>query len=165
MLLTIADMARQLQIPEATVRYYRDRFALYVPSVGAGRSRRYPPEALAVLRYVAETLRQGTPIALVEAGLAERFPIVAAPQQDPSSNTAVARPQPTAADLAALFEAALAQREAALRSELARQQAEVLDAIQQQSAAVQQQLAAATERLAAVEQQLRRPWWRRWWRR
>jgi len=33
LLLTIADMARQLGIPEATVRYYRDRFTAYIPSV------------------------------------------------------------------------------------------------------------------------------------
>jgi len=56
-LLTIADIAKRLELPESTVRYYRDRFAPYVPSVGEGRGRRYRPEALAVLRFIADALR------------------------------------------------------------------------------------------------------------
>jgi DNA-binding transcriptional MerR regulator len=168
LLLTVADIARQLQIPEATARYYRDRFALYVPSVGAGRSRRYPSEALDVLRYIATTLRAGTPVALVEAGLAERFPIVGEPAPESSSNTAVTQQQPTAmcpADFATALDVLLAQRETMLREELARQHDEVLDALQQQTATLQQQLRNTGERLAAMERALvaSRPWWHALW--
>jgi DNA-binding transcriptional MerR regulator len=50
----VRDMARELGLPESTVRYYRDAFAGYLPAVGTGRRRRYPVEAVPVLRVVAE---------------------------------------------------------------------------------------------------------------
>lgn len=46
-LMTMAEIAKQSGLPESTVRYYRERFAPYVPAVGEGRGRRYHPEALA----------------------------------------------------------------------------------------------------------------------
>jgi len=56
-LLTIAEIAQELKLPESTVRYYRDRFADFIPTVGRGRGRKYKPEALEVLRFIAEGLR------------------------------------------------------------------------------------------------------------
>jgi len=72
--LTNADIARQLDLPESTVRYYRDRFAAYLPMVGEGRQRRYRPEALEVFRVIAETLRNHGTAMDVEAALARMFP-------------------------------------------------------------------------------------------
>jgi DNA-binding transcriptional MerR regulator len=46
-LMTMAELAKQTGLPESTVRYYRERFAPYVPVVGEGRGRHYHPEALA----------------------------------------------------------------------------------------------------------------------
>lgn len=46
----LCELARELGLPESTTRYYRDVFATHVPSVGRGRKRRYPEEAVAVLR-------------------------------------------------------------------------------------------------------------------
>lgn len=57
-LLTIAELARNLDLPESTTRYYCNRFAEHLPSVGEGRRRRFRPEALDVLRTVAETMRR-----------------------------------------------------------------------------------------------------------
>ena len=57
-LLTIADLARILDLPESTTRYYCNRFADHLPSVGEGRRRRFKPEALNVLRTIAETMRR-----------------------------------------------------------------------------------------------------------
>lgn len=58
-LYTIRDIARDLGLPESTVRYYRDAFAGYLPTVGSGRRRRYPPEAADVLRTVARGFAEG----------------------------------------------------------------------------------------------------------
>ena len=55
----LCELARKLEIPESTTRYYRDVFAPYVPSVGMGRRRRYPEEALSVLRFVADSFAAG----------------------------------------------------------------------------------------------------------
>lgn len=49
-LLTIAQIAKELRMPESTARYYRDKFIEYIPYVGEGRSKRYRPETVEVLR-------------------------------------------------------------------------------------------------------------------
>ena len=84
---TVAAIARDLDLPESTVRYYRDRFADYIPSVGNGRGRRYPPEALAVLRFIADGLRSNVPASELEAALRARFPVAVGvgPQQQPAA--------------------------------------------------------------------------------
>jgi len=53
--LTIKQIADTLQIPESTIRFYRDRFEEYVPSIGTGRKRRYPENAIEVFRIIAES--------------------------------------------------------------------------------------------------------------
>lgn len=57
-LLTIAELARSLNLPESTTRYYCNRFAAHLPSVGEGRRRRYKPEALETLQTIARTMRR-----------------------------------------------------------------------------------------------------------
>ena len=57
-LLTVREIARELGLPESTVRYYRDAFAGYLPAVGTGRRRRYPLEAIPLLRVVADGYAQ-----------------------------------------------------------------------------------------------------------
>ncbi|MFQ6046085.1 MAG: MerR family transcriptional regulator [Gemmatimonadales bacterium] len=52
-LYTLRDIARELDLPESTVRYYRDAFAHHIHTVGSGRRRRYPAEAVATLRLIA----------------------------------------------------------------------------------------------------------------
>jgi DNA-binding transcriptional MerR regulator len=66
-LLTLRQLAQELGLPESTARYYRDAFLDHVPSVGTGRRRRYPREALAVLRQVARSYGAG----LSRAAIAE----------------------------------------------------------------------------------------------
>lgn len=55
----LCELARELDLPESTTRYYRDVFAPHVPSVGIGRRRRYPVEALTVLKFIAEAFAAG----------------------------------------------------------------------------------------------------------
>ena len=70
-LYTIRDVARELGLPESTVRYYRNAFAAYLPSVGTGRRRRYPAEAVPLLRLVAEGYAQNRPRLEIEQALGE----------------------------------------------------------------------------------------------
>jgi len=53
-LLTMAQIAKQLSLAESTARFYRDRFEDFIPSVGEGRKKRYKPETIEVLRFIAE---------------------------------------------------------------------------------------------------------------
>jgi len=70
-LYTIRDVARELGLPESTVRYYRNAFSAYLPAVGTGRRRRYPAEAIPLLRLVAEGYAQSRPRAEIEQALSE----------------------------------------------------------------------------------------------
>ena len=70
-LLTVRDIARELGLPESTVRYYRDGFAGYLPAVGTGRRRRYPLEAILLLRAVAEGYAQNRSRGEIEHALSE----------------------------------------------------------------------------------------------
>ena len=68
-LLTLRQLAEELQLPESTVRYYRDAFIDHIPSVGKGRRRRYPPEAITVLRAIAASYAAGRSRAEIIAGI------------------------------------------------------------------------------------------------
>ena len=68
-LLTLKQLAEQLGLPESTVRYYRDTYIDQIPSVGTGRRRRYPPEAVAILRTIAEGYASGSSRSQVQVGL------------------------------------------------------------------------------------------------
>lgn len=73
-LYTLRDIARELNLPESTVRYYRDAFNQYLPTVGAGRRRRYPPEAAATLRLIALRYHDGNTREQIERELAGLHP-------------------------------------------------------------------------------------------
>lgn len=70
-LFTLREIARHLGIPESTVRYYRDTFAPYLPTVGAGRRRRYPSEAVEAMRLVARGFAEQRGRGAIEQELAE----------------------------------------------------------------------------------------------
>ncbi len=188
-LLKVSDIAKRLEIPESTVRYYRDRFPQFVPAVGEGRSKRYRPEALAVLRFIAESLRSGLPAEEVETALWARFPVTVEPQQQSAAaqqQTAVTPQQASAAILRELLveavQAAAEAQTAALRSEmearhaaameqqtaLYQQVGELAATLQQERSEAQQFRSEAQQRhdalLGAIQQdQERRPWWRLLW--
>lgn len=72
-LLTIKEIARQLDLPESNIRYYRDRFEEFLPYVGEGRKRRYKPEALDVFRFIVSELRENKSTAEIGKELSLRF--------------------------------------------------------------------------------------------
>jgi DNA-binding transcriptional MerR regulator len=74
-LLTLKEISERLGVPPSTLRYRRDRWPAYIPTVVDGRHTRYRPEALEVFAFVGALLRQKTPAAAVEAALAEHFPM------------------------------------------------------------------------------------------
>ncbi len=66
---TLCQLARALNLPESTTRYYRDTFALHVPWVGSGARRRYPEKALETLRFIAESYASGNTREQIESAL------------------------------------------------------------------------------------------------
>lgn len=90
-LLTIAELARTLDLPESTTRYYCNRFADHLASVGEGRRRRYKPEALEKLRTIAQTMRRDKNAYAVDLALRNEE------NGGPASVPAVRQPQALAA--------------------------------------------------------------------
>lgn len=58
-LLTLQQIAGQLKIPPATVKYYRDHFEEFMPAVNVGRYPKYSAEALDVIRDIRELFQEG----------------------------------------------------------------------------------------------------------
>lgn len=73
-LLSIADISRHFSLPESTTRYYCKRFAMFIPSVGEGRRRRYRKETLEVIAAILEEMQKSRTAAAVETALETRFP-------------------------------------------------------------------------------------------
>src|SRR5262245_46271126 len=90
---TIRDIARELNLPESTIRYYRDAFTVYLPAWGMGRRRRYPPESLELLRLIAEGYAQNLSREEIEARVQQAAPPTVqgrpAPRMTPSPRAAV----------------------------------------------------------------------------
>ncbi len=170
--LTIAEIARALSLPESTVRYYRDRFAGYVPSQGQGRSRRYEPAALEVLRSIADAMRSNVPQEEIEQRLAASYPLtvdadksITRPQQQ-----SAATQQQSAAAFAALVGQAVEHAVAPLERELEATRAALMgkDATIERQAeelgTARERARQAEERAALLERTMRRqqrPWWLR----
>lgn len=65
----MTQIAKQLNLAESTARFYRDRFENYIPSVGEGRKKRYKPETIEVLRFIAEGFNRNLTAIDIEEGL------------------------------------------------------------------------------------------------
>lgn len=178
-LLTIAEIARRLNIPESTVRYYRDRFEKYIPDIGSGRSRRYQEDALEVFRFIADNMRSNVPAEDVEYALQSRFSVAIEPQQQ-----SPATQQQSAAIMRELIADALRKELTDIRDEIvetkkenyqlrklieeglaeqerkAKEQDEKLNEVMR----LMQEIRSLQEQAAALEEQEqdKRPWWKFW---
>lgn len=72
-LLTIREIARRLDLPESNIRYYRDKFEKYLPSVGSGRKKRFKPEAMDIFETIVLGLNQNLSSSQIEDRLAGQF--------------------------------------------------------------------------------------------
>ena len=115
---TIASIAQELQIPESSARYYRDRFAPWVPTIGEGRGRRYPDAAVPVLRTIAELSRAGWSAPMIEGELQRRGFAIDAQAIQPQQQDAATQQQTAAVELERLIRGAVAAEVAPLREEL-----------------------------------------------
>lgn len=75
--LSVAEIARELEIPESTVHYWKNRFAQHLPSIGKGRQKRFRPEAVEVFQTIATMLREGHTARDVMEHLGQTYPIQA----------------------------------------------------------------------------------------
>jgi DNA-binding transcriptional MerR regulator len=145
-LLAIAEIARELELPESTLHYWKNRFGPYLPSVGRNRQKRFKPEAVEVFRLIAQRLRSGHPSQDIMAELSRRYPVNAEPSFESQAEAPppAAQPQQTPAEIGA-----------AIGAEIARSLSDTLQAIlaaqnQAQPALPSQEM---QEQIEAVKQQ------------
>ncbi len=72
-LLSMAQLARHFSLPESTLRYYTRRFAPYFQVQGAGRRRKYSPQALEVIAYILENMPRARTATNLEQMLRQTF--------------------------------------------------------------------------------------------
>ncbi|MBG0791465.1 MAG: MerR family transcriptional regulator [Desulfovibrionaceae bacterium] len=75
--LSVAEIARELELPESTVHYWKNRFAQHLPSVGRGRQKRFRPEAVEVFATISRLLKEGHTARDVMDQLARTYPLQA----------------------------------------------------------------------------------------
>lgn len=89
-LLSVAEISRELELPESTVHYWKNRFAQHLPSVGKGRQKRFKPEAVEVFSVISRMLKEGHTARDVMEHLSQSYPLQAdAVPAVPGGNTAV----------------------------------------------------------------------------
>ncbi len=80
--LSIREIARRINVPESTLRYYRNVFSRFIPTIGTGRSRRHPEDAVEVFRVISglfaagesrETIRSRLESASPDASVTSRW--------------------------------------------------------------------------------------------
>lgn len=73
--MTLKAIGEHLCIPEATLRFYRDRYADFIPYSGEGRTRRYPVAAIEIYHTIAEQTKAGKKPEEITAFLYELYPV------------------------------------------------------------------------------------------
>ena len=76
-ILSVAEIARELELPESTVHYWKNRFAQHLPSVGRGRQKRFKPEAIEVFGTISRLLKEGHTARDVMDQLSRDYPLQA----------------------------------------------------------------------------------------
>ncbi len=92
-LLSVAEIARQLDVPESTLHYWKNRFSQYLPSFGRGRLKRFQPEAVEAFGRIAALLKSGHSSEEVMAELARDYPLNAQAVGPASAGPVTAAPQ------------------------------------------------------------------------
>lgn len=93
--LSMTELARRLDLPESTMRYYCKRFARFLPYKGEGRRRRYAPECEKTLVFIANAMHRNKNATAVELMLQSgQFPGLAGHGAQPAPAEFSAHPAP-----------------------------------------------------------------------
>ena len=70
--MTMREIARQCELPESTLRVWRDEFEAFLPAIGEGKRRRYPETTQELLRQVVGWKKAGMPSEQIRSELSRR---------------------------------------------------------------------------------------------
>ena len=109
-LYTLKDIAKELNLAEATARYFRDKYPEYIPTVQLDRRTYYQPEAVEVLRVIAEETQKRKSAAETQSRLNALFAINMEAVEESQRNNATAQQQRSNNELITLEEWEKAQQ-------------------------------------------------------
>lgn len=75
MALTLADIARELKLPESTVRYRAKLFDEYLPYFEQGKTKFYAERALEIFQRISEWFSEGLDRTAIQERLAQEYPM------------------------------------------------------------------------------------------
>ncbi|QFY03801.1 MerR family transcriptional regulator (plasmid) [Bacillus cereus] len=188
-LLTISQIAKELQIPESTARYYRDRFINYIPFVGKGRAKKYRPETVEILRFVAEGFNRNLTAMEIEDGLSRMVARNVEVEEETATTIAAAQQQwedrgiPIQVEVGEKFQQMMNQFTLAMEviadqkqeiAELRKTVGELQDKQKEQEKQIESKLKLSDEKLIEVIKEIQEikeqiettessSWWRRLW--
>lgn len=145
-LLTIAEIAKRLNIPESTLRSWRDKFTDFIPTTGSGRKKRYKPEAVQVFKTIAELAAEQLTADDIAERLTIEFNRFIDIRSDNSSTTAAG----VSVEVYGISKTL--QRMSDTLEQLARQQSE--------NQKLRDDLAALEQRIQQLEKPQKAPWYR-----
>jgi len=90
---TLKEIAEILNVGESTVRYWRDQYSEFLPYTGEGRKKRYPENAVNMLRFTAECVKRGMNSDEIKKALMLEFQSVdcQVPEENPHSDSPAAQ--------------------------------------------------------------------------
>jgi len=88
-LYTIKDLARELDVGESTVRFWRDRFSEFMSSVTQGKRKLYREEVLEALRFIKQESNRSKSAEQIRDELSRQQPIDVEPEKSQRSSGAV----------------------------------------------------------------------------
>lgn len=102
--LSMTELARRLDLPESTMRYYCKRFVRFLPYKGEGRRRRYAPECEKTLVFIANAMHRNKNATAVELMLQSGQYPAGGPGQTPEAPEPSALPPDSARLLMGIME-------------------------------------------------------------
>jgi DNA-binding transcriptional MerR regulator len=172
-LLSVLAIAKRLQIPESTARYYARKFDDFLPSVGEGRQKRYREGAIKIIQIIADMAKENKSSDDIAKHLSQQFPI----------NTGIINNEPQQVlasyqqqDLPAIFKDLLATHIEVINQSLTKdrqlleqtvvieQKNKELDEQKEKVSAQNRVLKEAGEKIRELQnevERLRTPWWKR----
>ena len=95
MALTLADIARELKLPESTVRYRAKLFDEYLPYFEQGKTKFYAEGALEIFRRISEWFSEGLDRTEIQERLAREYPMALEVSEFPMPQQANTQELPT----------------------------------------------------------------------
>ncbi len=154
-LLTLKDIAQRLELAESTARYFRDKWPEYIPTVKIGRRTYYQPEAIEVLRVIAEETQNRNSAAETQNRLNSMFAVTIEQSAEPKRNNATEQQNHNLAELSNLKALAQANKEINRLNILANRLLDANTELLQDNKELRRQLL----QLPSPD---RRSWWQRW---